>query len=157
MAVYTAIDDASLEAFLAAYDIGRAVSLQGITEGVENSNFLLITERGRFILTLYERRVDPADLPFFLGLMDHLAGKGVPCPTPVHGGTARSCVACAVARQRSSFPRNLAATGPTRPLRGARQSAGTAASGRRQLRHGTPQLAIGAGLAIVVRGLPRRR
>jgi homoserine kinase type II len=85
MAVYTAIDDASLDAFLAAYDIGRAVSLQGITEGVENSNFLLITEHGRFILTLYERRVDPADLPFFLGLMDHLAAKGVPCPTPVHG------------------------------------------------------------------------
>jgi homoserine kinase type II len=85
MAVYTAIDDASLEAFLAAYDIGLAVSLQGITEGVENSNFLLITERGRFILTLYERRVDPADLPFFLGLMEHLAAKGVPCPTPVHG------------------------------------------------------------------------
>ena len=85
MAVYTAIDDASLEAFLAAYAIGRAVRLQGITEGVENSNFLLITERGRFILTLYERRVDPADLPFFLGLMEHLAAKGVPCPTPVHG------------------------------------------------------------------------
>jgi homoserine kinase type II len=85
MAVYTAIDDASLNAFLAAYDIGRALSLQGITEGVENSNFVLITERGRYILTLYERRVDPADLPFFLGLMDHLAAKGVPCPTPVHG------------------------------------------------------------------------
>jgi homoserine kinase type II len=85
MAVYTAIDDASLSAFLAAYDIGRAVSLHGITEGVENSNYLLLTERGRFILTLYERRVDPADLPFFLGLMDHLAAKGVPCPTPVHG------------------------------------------------------------------------
>jgi homoserine kinase type II len=85
MAVYTAIDDASLDAFLAEYEIGRAVSLQGITEGVENSNFLLITERGRFILTLYERRVEPADLPFFLGLMDHLAAKGVPCPTPVHG------------------------------------------------------------------------
>jgi homoserine kinase type II len=85
MAVYTAIDDASLDTFLAAYDIGRAVTLQGIPEGVENSNYLLITERGRFILTLYERRVDPADLPFFLGLMDHLAAKGVPCPTPVHG------------------------------------------------------------------------
>jgi homoserine kinase type II len=85
MAVYTAIDDASLDTFLAAYDIGRAVSLQGITEGVENSNYLLITERGRFILTLYERRVDSADLPFFLGLMGHLAAKGVPCPTPVHG------------------------------------------------------------------------
>jgi homoserine kinase type II len=85
MAVYTAIDDASLGAFLAAYDIGSAVSLQGIAEGVENSNYLLLTERGQFILTLYERRVDPADLPFFLGLMDHLAAKGVPCPTPVHG------------------------------------------------------------------------
>jgi homoserine kinase type II len=85
MAVYTAIDDAALGAFLAAYDIGSAVSLQGITEGVENSNYLLVTERGRFILTLYERRVDPADLPFFLGLMDHLAAEGVPCPTPVHG------------------------------------------------------------------------
>ena len=85
MAVYTAIDDASLDAFLAEYEIGGVVSLQGITEGVENSNFLLITEGGRLILTLYERRVDPADLPFFLGLMDHLAAKGVPCPTPVHG------------------------------------------------------------------------
>ena len=84
MAVYTAIDDASLSAFLAAYEIGKAVSLQGITEGVENSNYLLLTARGRFILTLYERRVDPADLPFFLGLMDHLAARGVPCPTPVH-------------------------------------------------------------------------
>jgi homoserine kinase type II len=85
MAVYTAIDDAALSAFLDAYDIGPALSLQGIAEGVENSNFLLLTERGRFILTLYERRVDPSDLPFFLGLMDHLAAKGVPCPTPVHG------------------------------------------------------------------------
>src|SRR5918995_2772766 len=85
MAVYTAIDDAALRTFLAAYDIGPAVSLQGIAEGVENSNFLLLTERGRFILPLYDRRVEPADLPFFLGLMDHLAARGVPCPTPVHG------------------------------------------------------------------------
>lgn len=85
MAVYTAVDEASLEAFLKEYDIGRATRFQGIAEGVENSNYLLATERGRFILTLYERRVEPADLPFFLGLMDHLAAKGVPCPTPVHG------------------------------------------------------------------------
>jgi homoserine kinase type II len=84
MAVYTTIDDASLSAFLAAYEIGEAVSLEGITEGVENSNYLLLAARGRFILTLYERRVDPADLPFFLGLMDHLAARVVPCPTPVH-------------------------------------------------------------------------
>jgi homoserine kinase type II len=85
MAVYTAIDESSLGAFLAAYDVGAALRLEGIAEGVENSNFLLVTERGRFILTLYERRVAPADLPFFLGLMDHLAARGVPCPTPVHG------------------------------------------------------------------------
>ena len=84
MAVYTAIDEASLSAFLAAYDIGQAVALEGIPEGVENSNYLLLTARGRYILTLYEKRVDPADLPFFLGLMDHLAARGVPCPTPIH-------------------------------------------------------------------------
>jgi homoserine kinase type II len=85
MAVYTAIDERSLSTFLAAYDIGPALQLEGITEGVENSNYLLLTERGRFILTLYEKRVDPADLPFFLSLMDHLAARGVPCPIPVHG------------------------------------------------------------------------
>jgi homoserine kinase type II len=85
MAVYTAIDETSLGAFLAAYDLGPAVQLHGIAEGVENSNYLLVTERGRFILTIYEKRVDPAELPFFLALMDHLAARGVPCPTPVHG------------------------------------------------------------------------
>src|SRR5688572_28240417 len=85
MAVYTAIDERSLDAFLAAYDIGPAVQLQGIAQGVENSNYVLLTAGGRYILTLYERRVEPADLPFFLGLMDHLAARGVPCPTPVHG------------------------------------------------------------------------
>ncbi len=85
MAVYTAIDREALEGFLAAYDIGRPLELDGIAEGVENSNYRLRTERGCFILTLYEKRVDPEDLPFFLGLMDHLAARGVPCPTPIHG------------------------------------------------------------------------
>lgn len=85
MAVYTTVDEASLEAFLDEYDIGRVTRFEGIPQGVENSNYLLATERGRFILTLYERRVDPGDLPFFLALMDHLAAQGVPCPTPVHG------------------------------------------------------------------------
>jgi homoserine kinase type II len=83
MAVYTHVDRASLDAFLAGYDLGRLLALDGISEGVENSNFRLITERGRYILTLYEKRVDPSDLPFFLGLMNHLAAKGVPCPTPI--------------------------------------------------------------------------
>jgi homoserine kinase type II len=94
MAVYTPVDRASLEAFLAGYDLGRPVGLEGISEGVENSNFRLVTERGRYILTLYEKRVDPADLPFFLDLMDHLAAKGVPCPTPIRGrdGAALRCL-----------------------------------------------------------------
>ena len=85
MAVYTAIDRESLAAFLAAYDLPPLVVLEGIPQGVENSNYHLVTAGGRFILTLYEKRVAPDDLPFFLALMDHLAAKGVACPTPIHG------------------------------------------------------------------------
>ena len=84
MAVYTQVADDELAAFLDAYDIGAPVSYKGIAEGVENSNYFLQTERGSFILTLYEKRVDPADLPFFLGLMDHLAARDIACPTPIH-------------------------------------------------------------------------
>jgi len=90
MAVYTEVDDEALEAFLAEYDIGELLAYKGIAEGVENSNYYLETDRGRFILTLYEKRVAPEDLPFFLGLMDHLAAKGIPCPTPVHGRDGRA-------------------------------------------------------------------
>lgn len=83
MAVYTQVDDAELLAFLATYDIGDLLSCKGIAEGVENSNYYLHTSAGSFILTLYERRVAEADLPFFLGLMEHLARRGVTCPQPV--------------------------------------------------------------------------
>jgi homoserine kinase type II len=83
MAVYTDVTDEALFAFLAAYDLGGVLAFKGIAEGVENSNFLLHCERGRFILTLYEKRVNPADLPFFIGLMEHLAAKGLSCPLPV--------------------------------------------------------------------------
>ncbi|MBV9859058.1 MAG: homoserine kinase [Alphaproteobacteria bacterium] len=83
MAVYTEIGDDELRAFIAGYDIGEVLSCKGIAEGVENSNFLLTTARGNFILTLYEKRVAPQDLPFFIGLMEHLAREGVACPTPV--------------------------------------------------------------------------
>jgi homoserine kinase type II len=83
MAVYTDVADDELRAFIALYDIGEVLSCKGIAEGVENSNFLVTTERGNFILTLYERRVARADLPFFIALMEHLAAKGVACPTPV--------------------------------------------------------------------------
>ena len=85
MAVYTDIADNDLSAFVAEYDIGRVISCKGIAEGVENSNFVLQTTTGTFILTLYEKRVAKADLPFFLGLMDHLAARGIACPTPMHG------------------------------------------------------------------------
>jgi homoserine kinase type II len=90
MAVYTDVTDSELEEFLKAYDLGRLLALKGIAEGVENSNFLLHTEAGYFILTLYEKRVAEADLPFFVGLMDHLAERGIACPLPVKGrdGTA---------------------------------------------------------------------
>lgn len=83
MAVYTEIGDAELSAFIALYDIGEVLACKGIAEGVENSNFLLTTTHGNFILTLYEKRVKRADLPFFIALMDHLAHHGVACPVPV--------------------------------------------------------------------------
>jgi homoserine kinase type II len=85
MAVYTEVTDEALAAFLEEYDIGAAVAFRGIAEGVENSNFSLRTTVGDFILTLYEKRVDPAELPWFLGLMDHLAARGITCPQPVRG------------------------------------------------------------------------
>ena len=85
MAVYTEVTDEDLAAFLADYDIGGMVAFRGIAEGVENSNYSLRTTSGDFILTLYEKRVDPADLPWFLGLMEHLAKRGMVCPLPVHG------------------------------------------------------------------------
>lgn len=90
MAVYTEIDDEELDRLLAQYDIGAAVSCKGIAEGVENSNFLLQTEKGSYILTLYEKRVHEEDLPFFLNLLDHLAAAGFPCPTPIHGRDGRA-------------------------------------------------------------------
>ncbi|MBW8640140.1 homoserine kinase [Hoeflea sp. WL0058] len=83
MAVYTDISEAELIAFLKQYDIGTLLSYKGIAEGVENSNFLMTTDRNSFILTLYEKRVDRCDLPFFLGLMEHLADKSVKCPLPI--------------------------------------------------------------------------
>jgi homoserine kinase type II len=85
MAVYTEVTDEALEAFLTEYDIGGVVSFRGITEGIENSNYALRTTAADFILTLYEKRVDPKDLPWFLSLMEHLAGRGLRCPLPVPG------------------------------------------------------------------------
>jgi homoserine kinase type II len=83
MAVYTDVGVEELAAFLGAYDLGEVLAYKGIAEGVENSNFLLHTSRGYYILTLYEKRVAANDLPFFLGLMEHLAARGLTCPQPV--------------------------------------------------------------------------
>jgi homoserine kinase type II len=83
VAVYTDVAAEDLIAFLAQYDIGELLSYKGIAEGVENSNFLVHASRGYFILTLYEKRVSAKDLPFFLGLMEHLHARGISCPQPV--------------------------------------------------------------------------
>jgi homoserine kinase type II len=83
MAVYTDVAAEDLAEFLSGYDIGELLSYKGIAEGVENSNFLLHTTSGYFFLTLYEKRVALGDLPFFLGLMAHLAQHGIVCPQPV--------------------------------------------------------------------------
>lgn len=90
MAVYTDVTDEELRAFLAGYAVGAPLAFKGIAEGVENSNFLLETEGGRFILTVYERRVSGGDLPFFLGLMEHLAGQGFPSAAPVRDRSGRA-------------------------------------------------------------------
>jgi homoserine kinase type II len=90
VAVYTDITDEELNAFMADFDLGRPTSCKGIAEGVENSNFVLETERGRFILTIFERRVRADDLPFFLSLMRWLADKGFPSATPMADRSGRT-------------------------------------------------------------------
>ncbi|HWY64821.1 MAG TPA: homoserine kinase [Rhizomicrobium sp.] len=92
MAVYTDVSFEDLERLLEQYDIGEPLSFKGIAEGIENSNFYLQTDRGAFILTLYEKRVAAEDLPFFLELMEHLAGRGLHCPLPVKTRDGQSLV-----------------------------------------------------------------
>ena len=84
MAVYTHLSADDLETLIGEYEVGELVSAKGIAEGVSNSNWLVETTSGRFILTMYEHRVDAADLPFFLGLLDHLSAKGSPVPRTIH-------------------------------------------------------------------------
>ena len=90
MAVYTDVTEPQLAEYLDRYDLGALSSYKGIAEGVENSNFLLRTTGGTFILTLYEKRVNRGDLPFFVGLMEHLAERGLSCPLPVHDKTGNA-------------------------------------------------------------------
>jgi len=95
MAVYTDVAADELAEFLTGYDIGELLSYKGIAEGVENSNFLLHTTAGYFILTLYEKRVAKSDLPFFLGLMTHLSRHGINCPQPVQNKRGEALVSLA--------------------------------------------------------------
>jgi homoserine kinase type II len=90
VAVYTEVPAEALEAFLADYAAGPLRMAKGIAEGVSNTNYLVETSEGRYVLTLYERRIDVADLPWFIGLMEHLADAGLPVPRPVRdrGGLA---------------------------------------------------------------------
>ena len=90
MAVYTEVSDDDLSRFIASYGLGSLLSYKGIAEGVENTNYLVHATAGTFILTLYEKRVDPKDLPFFLGLMEHLSAGGVTCPLPVRDTSGRN-------------------------------------------------------------------
>ena len=92
MAVYTDVSFEDLEKLLTDYDIGSPRSFKGIAEGVENSNFHLQTDRGGYILTLYEKRVSAEDLPFFLGLMEHLATRGIACPQPVRNNAGENWI-----------------------------------------------------------------
>ncbi|WP_142847348.1 homoserine kinase [Telmatospirillum sp. J64-1] len=115
MAVYTEVSDEELFAFVAQYQIGEVVSCKGIAEGVENSNYLLQTTTGSFILTLYEKRVRREDLPFFIGLMEHLAENGLACPTPIHGRDGESLrelcgrPACIITFLQGMSPRRITA------------------------------------------------
>ena len=94
MAVYTQLGAESLAAIIAEFDVGELVSAKGIAEGVSNSNWLIDTAGqdgassgkggARFILTMYEARTDISDLPFFLGLLDHLAARHCPVPRTIH-------------------------------------------------------------------------
>lgn len=127
MAVYTDIASDDLGALLADYDIGSPTSFKGIAEGVENSNFLLATERGRYILTLYEKRVSGGDLPFFHGLLDHLAARGIACPQPVR---ARSGATWTTLRDRpAALLTFLDGVSFSRPRAGHCAAAGAALAG----------------------------
>ena len=153
MAVYTDVAADELAEFLARYDLGELLSYKGIAEGVENSNFLLHTTRGSFILTLYEKRVAKDDLPFFLGLMAHLAAHGINCPQPVKNRQRRGArhAGRPAGGDHHLSRRHVAAQAERRALRRRRRGAGEDASGRARFSDDARQRAVGRGLAAAVR------
>ena len=123
MAVYTDLSDDDLAGFVAQYDIGPLLSCTGIVAGVSNSNFLLMTTAGPFILTLFERNVADKDLPFFMDLMRHLSRHGIQCPLPVTGRDGRSLRR--VAGREAALITFLNGVSVRRPSRGHCASFGT--------------------------------
>ena len=83
MAVYTKLSDNNLKDFFLKYDLGKLLSYKGIQEGIENTNYFIETDKGKFILTLYEKRIEEKDLPFFMGLMKNLFEANFPSPEPI--------------------------------------------------------------------------
>ena len=133
MAVYTEVSDEELSAFLDTYDIGTVLSYKGIAEGVENTNYLLHTTKGSYILTLYEKRVREDDLPFFLGLMQHLAHEGPELPAAGRQPRGEALGPGLAGRPAAiiTFLEGIAVRRPTAQHCGAaRRGAGEAASGR---------------------------
>ncbi|NDC56017.1 MAG: homoserine kinase [Alphaproteobacteria bacterium] len=113
MAVFTPVSAHELQHWLTAYDVGDYVDHIAIAEGVENTNYHLITSRGTYVLTLFEKRVNVADLPFFMGIMNHLAGQNFPCPQPLpHAdgglfGTLKGKGACLVTFLPGAWTRHI--------------------------------------------------
>jgi homoserine kinase type II len=124
MAVYTQVPAEELEALVALYGLGSLLSAKGIAEGVENSNYLVDTSGGRFILTLYEKRVDEGDLPFFLALLDHLADSGNPVPRALKDGQGRQVQR--VAGRPACLIEFLPGVSVTRPTPAQARAAGSA-------------------------------
>lgn len=124
MAVYTHLGTEQLAELIAAYDVGELVSAKGIAEGVSNSNWLIETTGGRFILTMYERRIDTADLPFFLGLLDHLSGNDCPVPRTIHDRDDRAWRE--VDGKAVALIEFLPGVSPTQPTPGQAETAGRA-------------------------------
>jgi homoserine kinase type II len=155
MAVYTEVSDAELEAFLAEYDIGEPESFKGIAEGVENSNYLLTTTKGPYFVTLYEKRVDPKDLPFFLRPdgPSRRTRHQLPAadPRPRRQGAAHP--GGAAGRHHDLPAGAMAAPHDVEPLRTGRRSVGCPAPGRPRLRAQAAQCLVGPGLAAIVRRL----
>ena len=159
MAVYTDVSDEELEAFIGSYAIGALTSFKGIAEGVENSNYLVHTDGGRYILTLYEKRVRREDLPYFLALMEHLASRRISCPLPVKDREGRTLKE--LAGRPAALITFLEGLWVRRPniehLRRARRRARPLPSRRCRFPHVQGEQPVDARLACAVRCDRRRR